>query len=363
MIPIIQRYLVVEILKSSIATTLILFIILLSNSLGRVLSDISEGKTPLDALFPVMLGQSVHMLNLLLPLGFFLGLVFALGRLYADHELVVLQACGYGYRQLYRGLMLILIPMVLLSSLLSLWLSADVRQKAVRIVDALENVHEFNQLKVGQFNESGSGKQVFFMQSISPDRTEIHDIIISQQGQEKNVLETAQSGRHKIDDKTGDLFLEIGPGVRYEGKAGQSDYRMVEFQRHGILLKKKQPGDIVLDSDEKSLRKIIASSQRKDQVEFWWRISIPITLVVLAFLAVPLAYIAPRQGRYGKIGWSLLIFIIYLNLLGLSKSALEKGDMPLWLNFWWVHVLFIGLTLVLVLRRTRMSFFQPGKAA
>ena len=94
MIPIIQRYLVVEILKSSVATTLILFIILLSNSLGRVLSDISEGKTPLDALFPVMLGQSVHMLNLLLPLGFFLGLVFALGRLYADHELVVLQACG-----------------------------------------------------------------------------------------------------------------------------------------------------------------------------------------------------------------------------------------------------------------------------
>ena len=330
----------------------------MSNTLGRVLSDISEGKTPADALFPVMVGQSVYIFNLLLPLGFFLGLVFALGRLYADHELVVLQACGFGYRKLYRTLAIILIPVLVLSAALSLWLSAELQQRAIRIVDEKENVHEFTQLKVGQFNTSNNNNEVFFMQSMSADKREIRDIIISQQGSQRDILETAEKGRHKIDEKTGDLFLEMGPGLRYEGNAGEADYRVVEFERHGILLKKKPGGEVSLDSDEKSFVDVLSSSAHRDRVELWWRITIPITVLVLAVLAVPLSYIAPRQGRYGKIGWSLLIFIVYLNLLGYGKSALENQSIPLWLNFWWVHALFVTLTVALLMKRTRSSILK-----
>ena len=360
MISIIQRYLVIEILKSSVATTLILFVILMSNTLGRVLSDVSEGKTPIEALFPVFVGQSVHILSLLLPLGFFLGVVFAFGRLYKDHELVVLHACGYGYRHLYSALLWILLPMLMISLWLSLWVSADLQQRAVRIVDEKENVHEFQRLKVGQFNQSENNNQnqVFFMQSMSPDKREIQGIIISEQLAEQNVIETAQKGRHKVDEKSGDLFLELGPGVRYEGKAGKADYHVIEFERHGILLKKKPPQNSQLDSDEKPFASLLQSKRLKDRVEIWWRISIPITLLILALLAVPLSYIAPRQGRYGKIGWSLMVFIVYLNLLGFTKSSLENQALPLWLNFWWVHGLFLLLTLVLLLKRNRPALLS-----
>ena len=361
---IIQRYLVLEILKSSIATTLILFIILMSNTLGRLLSDVSEGKTPIDALYPVLLGQSVYILSLLLPLGFFLGIVFALGRLYSDHELVVLQSCGFGYRQLYKSVLLVLAPALLLSVWISLWLSADMQQRAIEIVDEKENVHEFQQLKVGQFNKNKNNNQVFFMQSMSPDGREIQNIIITQKTDSKDVIETAHSGRHKTDHESGDLFLEIGPGVRYEGTAGDAEYHVVEFERHGILLEKKPVSGSVLDSKEKSFADILASTQLRDRAELWWRITIPVTLLILGLLAVPLSYIAPRHGRYGKIGWSILIFILYLNLLGLSKSAVESGSIPLWLNFWWVHFLFLVLTLFLLAQRTRSSLlYRKTKSA
>jgi lipopolysaccharide export LptBFGC system permease protein LptF len=52
---------------------------------------------------------------------------------------------------------------------------------------------------------------------------------------------------------------------------------------------------------------------------------------------------------------SLLIFIVYLNLLGLTRSALEDKSIPLWINFWWVHALFAVLTLVLLRKRTRFK--------
>lgn len=353
MISIIQRYLVTEILKSTVATTLILFVILMSNTLGSVLSDISEGKTPSDALFPVLLGQSVHVFSLLLPLGFFLGIVFAFGRLYKDHELVVLQACGFGYIKLYQVLLWLLFPMLALSIWSSLWLSADMQGRALRIVDEKESVHEFQQLKVGQFNTSKKNDQVFFMQSMSPDRREIFDVVIAQQGELEDAIETARQGKHKLDEKNGDLFLEVGPGTRYQGRAGSAEFSIVEFEKHGILVEKKPAKVSRLSPDEKPFGQIANSKARKDQVEFWWRITIPITLLVLALLAVPLSYIAPRQGRYGKIGYSLLLFIVYLNLLGLTKSAMEKGDLPIGLNFWWIHVLFLFLTLYLLKKRTR----------
>lgn len=360
MLSIIQRYLALEILKSSVATTLILFIILMSNTLGRVLSDVSEGKTPVEALFPVFIGQSVNLLSLLLPLGFFLGVVFAFGRLYKYHELVVLQACGFGYTHLYRALLLVMFPVLLLSMWMSLWLSAQMQQKAIKIIDASQSKHEFQQLKVGQFNRSKNGNQVFFMQSMSDDKLEIHNIIISEKGQveQDNIIETAQTGRNKIDKKTGDLFLEVGPGVRYEGNPGSADYKKIEFEKHGILIKKKPQQITRLQSGEKTFSSLLSSNQLKDRIELWWRITIPLTLVILGLLAVPLSYIAPRQGRYGKIGLSILVFIAYLNLLGLGKNLLEERTIPLWLNFWWVHVIFISLTIILLTRRVAPGYFK-----
>ncbi len=358
MFPIVQRYIVLEILKSITITTLILFIIMMSNLLGGILSDISTGEVTLRALIPILIGESVHVLSLLLPLGFFLGVVFALGRLYKDHELIVLQACGYGYRPLFAAVVLIMIPVFMLTAWCSLWLSADMLQQAKKTVDKEKDIHEFQLLKVGQFNESSNKDHVFFMQSMSADKTEVSDLIISTRKSGTNIIETAKRGRQKVDPHSGDLFLEVGPGNRYEGIAGKADYQVTSFQRHGILLKKKQGAATALDSSEKYLSQILASDSKKDRMELHWRISIPVSLIVLGLLAVPLSYINPRQGRYGKIGFALLIFILYLNLLGFTRAWLEEGRIPMWLNFWWVHGLFLIFALSLLQRRTRI-FFWP----
>ncbi|MBT3205243.1 MAG: LPS export ABC transporter permease LptF [Gammaproteobacteria bacterium] len=363
MLSIVQRYLILEIFKSSAATILILFVILMSNTLGRVLSEVSDGEVPIEALLPVFLGQSIQILSFLLPLGFFLGVVFAFGRLYKDHELVVLHACGFGYKQLYSSVVLIMLPIVLLTAWLSIWMSAEALQSAKNIVDEKKDIHQFQRLKVGQFNLSKDKKNVFFMQSMSANKLEIQDVIITQKGEQSNVLETAKFGKHKLDGKTGDLFLEVGPGTRYEGKAGSVDYKIIEFDTHGILLEKNQTKIDALKPSEKHFSQLQQSKKRKDKVEVLWRLNIPLTLIILGLLAVPLSYISPRQGRYGRIGLALLVFIVYLNLLGFSKGAMERDSLPMWLNFWWVHIVFIILTLLLLKQRTKQSIlFWRGKS-
>jgi lipopolysaccharide export system permease protein len=359
----ITAYLAREILKSSAATLLVLFVILVSNALGRVLADIADGDIPQQALWPVLLSQSVNILSLLLPIGMFLGIIFAFGRMYKDHEIVVMNACGVGYRDFYKPVAMVLLPVLLLSIYLSVWLNAQVQRSAQRIIDRSENQHEFEQIKAGQFNESDDGGLVFFMESISDDRLELRDIIISQTDRDHMVLETAERGRQQADPKSGDLFLVVGPGERYEGIAGDLDQRIISFRQHGILMENNnRPTKKKLRLEQLRPKRLWNSKNRRFKVELYWRIAIPVVMLVLAILAVPLAYIAPRQGRFGKVGYALLAYIIYLNLMAVTRAQLESGTLPMSLNFWWVHGVFLALAVALLYRRNRGVFFGAARA-
>ena len=349
---IITGYLAREILKSSAATLLILYVILVSNALGRVLADIADGDIPSRALWPVLLSHSMNILTLLLPVGVFLGIVFAFGRMYKDHEIVVMNACGIGYRDFYKPVAIVLLPLFAFSVYSSLWLNAKVQRNAQSIVDREEGQHEFQQIKPGQFNQSEDGDLVFFMEEISADKLELRDIIISQTGSRYRVLETADRGRQKIEESTGDLFLVIGPGERYEGEPGRLGHRLISYDQHGILIENKarQRGTRV-HSEQLSPRELWGSPQLKHQIELHWRIATPIVLLILGLIAVPLSYIAPRQGRFGKVGFTLLIYIAYLNLMVITRAQLEAGTVPIALNFWWVHAVFVVFAGVLLYRR------------
>jgi lipopolysaccharide export system permease protein len=351
---ILTTYLAREILKTSSATLLVLFVILVSNALGRVLADIADGDVPLQALWPVLFGQSVHLLSLLLPIALFLGIIFTFGRMYKDHEIVVMHACGIGYRDFYRPVLIVLIPFMVVSLYTSMWLNAQVLNSAKMAIEREANLHEFLLLKPGQFNLGNDGELAFFMESISEDKLELRDIIISQSGRGEMNIETAKTGRQTIDEKSGDLFLVIGPGERYEGRAGDNRIRQLSFDQHGILIEKKTRAmRHKLDGDQMTPTVLWKSDKLNLRIEFHWRIAVPVVMLVLALLAVPLAYIAPRQGRYGKVGVAILVLIAYLNLIAFTRAQLEEGSIPLALNFWWVHMLFLMLTLALIYRRNR----------
>lgn len=354
---IITNYLAREILKTSAATVLILFIILISNALGRLLADVADGDIPHQALWPVLLGQGIGILSMLLPIGIFLGIVFAFGRMYKDHEIVVMNACGVGYGDFYKPVAWVVLPIFFFSIYTSIWLSAQVQRHAKEIVLQEQDVHEFQQIKAGQFNQDKDGERVVFMESISDDRLELHDIIISEASQDNMIIETARSGRQQVDPESGDLFLVVGPGERFEGQPGQANYRIIEYDRHGILLEsQKERVDRAIPRERKTPTELWVSQRIEDRVELQWRIAIPFVLLTLAILAVPLAYIAPRQGRFGKVGYAILVFIAYLNLLAITRGQLEKEVLPMAINFWWIHLLFLVLAGCLLWRRNRGLF-------
>ena len=49
--------------------------------------------------------------------------------------------------------------------------------------------------------------------------------------------------------------------------------------------------------------------------------------LVLTLIAVPLSRLRPRQGRYARVGFAIVVYFVYSNLLSASKVWMEKGDL------------------------------------
>ncbi|HFD88326.1 MAG TPA: LptF/LptG family permease, partial [Gammaproteobacteria bacterium] len=104
---------------------------------------------------------------------------------------------------------------------------------------------------------------------------------------------------------------------------------------------------------------LLGKGDRRLNAELHWRLSFPISMVILSFLAVPLSHTSPRKGRFGKVAVAILLYVLYANLLGLGKNWLQTGAIPGWMGLWWIHVLFLMLFVGLMIRRGGMPVRNP----
>jgi len=138
--------------------------------------------------------------------------------------------------------------------------------------------------------------------------------------------------------------LVLEEGYRYEGIPGAADYFLMHFKEYSRWLQFK-PRDIPLLRRTSSTNYLLHSPELGDKAEFQWRISTALSAIALALLAVPLSQVAPRQGRYARFFPAVIIFIIYVNLLSISKRWVEAGVLPAYVGVWWVHAVIVGFAI------------------
>ena len=91
---IIFRYLLRQLLGSTVAVCFVLLLVFMSSRFVKYLQDAALGKYDADVLFALMGYRLPEFLELLLPLSFFLSILLVYGRLYLDSEMTVLSCCG-----------------------------------------------------------------------------------------------------------------------------------------------------------------------------------------------------------------------------------------------------------------------------
>ena len=183
---------------------------------------------------------------------------------------------------------------------------------------------------------------------MSRSHSQANDIFFAEQmpGKEKERWKVmwAKSGRTDFDSSSKQTHLVLENGKIYEGSPGQANYKVYQFSelRSPIPLPKITVSDDVRTLTNRELLPWHNASLDK-LAELQWRLSIPMMVFVLTFLALPLSKVNARSGKYARLVPALLLYILYANLMFMGRDWLVQGITPWWLGLWWLHGSFFCL--------------------
>ena len=120
---IIRRYLVKQVVSTSLVVIALLTLIMMGGRLIKYFGVAAQGRLDVSILFSIIGYRLPEFLTLILPLGFFIGLMLVFGRLYVDHEMAVLNGSGVSRHQLGRLLIPITVVFLAVQAVLMIWMS------------------------------------------------------------------------------------------------------------------------------------------------------------------------------------------------------------------------------------------------
>ncbi|MCG8433831.1 MAG: LPS export ABC transporter permease LptF, partial [Gammaproteobacteria bacterium] len=225
MVTILDRYLFKEITQTAFAVITVLLLILLSNKFARFLGEAASGKLPGESVFSLLALTSIQYLIVLLPVGLFLGIMLALGRLYHDSEMAALMACGAGPAKLYRPLYMLagFVAFVLLG--LSLYAGPWSADAALTLRRNAEQDARLGNFESGRFKASGSSGGVFYTERVSEDGRTLENIFLESEEEDRLSVVTARTAYQQADTETGRRILVMHNGYRYDGTPGISEFQ------------------------------------------------------------------------------------------------------------------------------------------
>ncbi|MDA9272094.1 LPS export ABC transporter permease LptF [bacterium] len=352
------RYLAKEVFVTLVSLTAILLLIFMSNQVVIYLNRAASGTIPGMLIMKLMMLEMPNLLSLLLPLGFYVSLLLAYGRLYAENEMTVLQACGYGSGQLLKHSLIMALGVALVTAAM-IWVSPVIAFQRAKLLQTTGVQTLIQTIVPGRFRALSGGQQVFYVESMSRDHKVAKNIflarLVTENGKPQWDVVWADSAFLKKDKTTGEDYVVLDHGKKYQGQPGQADYQVAQFDRYQARL----PHPVMTvknDIRTVSLASLwpINNSDLTKAAELQWRFSIPLMVLTLTLVGVPLSRVNPRAGKYAKLLPAIVLFFVYANLMFISRDWLAAGKIPIWLGIGWLHLI-VALIGVLLIWRNKVN--------
>jgi lipopolysaccharide export system permease protein len=359
---ILDRYMLKEFAINLIAVTGVLWLIYVSTRFARYLAEAAVGNMPADVIFNLLGLSSLGALSVLLPIGAFLAVMLSLSRMGSDNEMTVMSACGISQHRIMRNVMLFAGTIAVIVALLALYVVPGALSQRYEVQEQAKLSANTTGLIAGRFKESEKGDWTFYSQRLGAGNQVMENVFIEIQREPKPLLFRSETGHFEIDPETGNKYLILEDGYRYEGNAGDQDFTIAQFATHSLLVEKGEQGKVRLKTKNTPTSKLLKRGKPADMAEVQWRLSTAMMTLLLCMIAIPLAKVGPRQGRYAGFVPAVMVYILYSNLLGVSRAWVAKSTIPIWFGAIWVHVLMLGILLLLLnysaVRRYLSSLIQ-----
>lgn len=388
---ILRRYMTQQVASTTALVLGFLVVMMLGGRLIRYFGIAAEGNLDISLLFTIIGYNLPYFLELILPLAFFIALMLVFGRLYVDQEMAVINASGVSRGKLAR----LMTPLILALFVGEAALSIVGKPWGVRSSESVWQqqalTSAFDLIRPNQFISSGNYH--LYVGSLSDDKKQLQDVILIQSepkakgsaGNDAMADSNAVDMDNRIDAETaqqldipelpdalndndiskdtitlakraeqvdaeasGVTQLDLFQGRRYEVGAGSLKYNQVGFDRYRITLTESSKEVVTEDNIETQAigplwQAATGGTQvgsdnalRAAQGELGYRLALPWLMIIAPMLALPLAQVRPRQGRWLRLFPSILLFVsCALGIISL-KNAVGKGSVSVWAYAWFI---------------------------
>jgi len=345
---IIQRYLLREILQAAVAVLAVLLIIYLSNRFARILSDAAAGQISADLIFQLLFIKLIQNLEILIPVALFFGILIGLGRLYNDSEIVAMLANGVGIRRIVYGVFWISVIVAVVTFGLSVYAAPEMAASHAKLLARARGEAEISGILPGRFRELSGGERILYVEELSPDKRSMRNVFVQVREKGNQNIAVAERANLFLNESTGDRYIVLEDGYRYTGEPGTADYVITRFEKYAVRIEEASSEPAHLKLDSLSSFELLSVGGAKYLAELQWRLSLPISVVVLSMLAVPLSRTSPRQGKYAKLFTAVVVFFIYNNAIGVAQILVERGELSPYIGIWPVHLVAAAISLGLI---------------
>ncbi|WP_206750104.1 LPS export ABC transporter permease LptF [Pseudidiomarina taiwanensis] len=346
------RYLMRETFKSQVAILAVLMTIFVSQKFVRVLADASVGEIPSEVVLQLLSLNLPSLLTLILPLSLFLGILLAHGRIYADNEMTVLQACGVSEWYVTRVTLVLAAVLALLTAFMTTTLVPWSLEQEQQVEERARSESGLSVIMPGRFQQAANQKAVIFVQGLT-DAGELDEVFVAQSIRDEanrlvgGAVVMADIGAVEATE-SGAQTLVLKNGMRYTNNISAAEYQVMQFDQYQLQIREQEAAVDARKLEAFSMAELWQLGTPDASAEWQWRIAIPLSIPLLTLIAVPLSRVNPRQGKFARMAPALLIYLAYFLILMAARSAVADGAIPAVIGLWWIHLLLLVFGVALI---------------
>ena len=336
-----------DLLKTLLAVWSVIVVIIVSRKFISVLGQAVEGQISSETLLSILGLKTIMASATFLPAALFMATLMVLGRMYRDQEMSAIFSAGGGAGTIYRSVFVFVFPLAVLTVGIAFYVSPWAAAKIESLISDDEKSADVRGIAAGKFSEYSQGDLVFYVESIGSDG-KMQKVFV--QNRQHSKLGIINSEKARMQDLPDGRYIIFEHGEYIQGKPGDLNYVIELFDEYAVRIEEK--GSLIKKNPRESIptAQLFHSKIPTDIAELQRRISIPLGVILLTFIAVPLAQLSPRGGVYGNMIVGFLIYFSYGNLAHVTQVWVIKQTIPNWLGGIAIHLFLLLIGSILLAR-------------
>jgi len=362
---IISRYLLKSLIVFLVSIFFIIGLIVFGNQFVLTVQESVEHGIPFQELMPIVGFNMLRDIPIIFSLSLFLAIIISISQMYKSSEAVIMNSVGIGD----KGFIYYIQPIVILSFIvvfiLTIYAVPWAKQQKSYAEDETVNASEFSFITEGKFESFKKGDIVFYASdSTSIDvggKQNMEEIFIYASDNGMPVIVLASDATKYIDPKSKSIYLRLKDGVRYQGLPSSENINILNFDSYNLEIVSGEVQKSLAtftEIEEKTTLDLLKQGGLLAIAELQWRLSLPLSILILVVFAVYLGKTSPRGGKGINILIGIFVFMLYNNGLLVAKSSIENGLLSPIIGMWSIHLIAIlFLILLYQFRQGKIMYF------